>query len=303
MFKITTYIKPLLICAIVLLSSSCVMCQIRAISVKKTIVKEFEVTGKTVLSFQANKADIQFKSTTRKSIIITAVLSAINKEKQIAEEDLSTLTVNLSRSGNIISAVNYVQLAADKSKPKSNLKVNYTVEIPSTSNLAIKVNNDFGKIRSNGIRSRMAIESKYCSIELKNHNGYIKLKDNFGTIKLTAVKGDLQLKLERSNLNLTEQVGELEIKSNFSKIELAKIQLISDAKITDRHSEVTILQPCLNCYSYNFNLEKSSFSFPTGITAEYVTNNETQKVGIIHNVKPSAKIFNITSTSGIITLK
>ena len=304
MFKqliITT--KKLSLTAFLFCVSTILIAQIKVINVEKTLVKEFEVNEKTTLSLQVNKAEVNFVTTTKKRLTITAVLSSKNSKIEQAEKDLLALKVEFSKNGNSISVVNYVQINSSDPKPTSNLKVIYTIEVPISSSPNIKVNNDFGKINSIGIKGDFTIESKFCIVSLTKHSGAIKLKDNFSMIDLNQINGDLVLKLERSALSITDQIGELEIKSSFSKLELTNLQPTSIVKIIDKHSQIDITQLCFECYTYNFNLEKSDLSVPNGVKPYYISNQLNQKVGVIRGSKSLTKTIDLASTSGIITLK
>jgi hypothetical protein len=283
-------------------SSTSLLAQVKAIKVEKTIVKQLEVNEKTNLVIRANKADVNFITTSNETLTITAVLSSKHKDKQIAEEELSMQRMNVSQKGNFISVVNYVQIDDISSKPTSELKVIYTIEIPNKGAFNIKVINDFGKISSSNINAKLDVESKFCVTQIINHTGEIELNDDFGTVLLREVNGELDLKTSRTELTIENHRGDFIIRSNFSKLFLENSTPTVSSSINDKHSEITIFQRCFSCYQYPFALEKSEFSFPEGTNVNYDVQTETKVQGLIHPEK-SKPIINITSVSGIVTLK
>jgi len=283
-------------------SSTSLLAQVKAIKVEKTIVKQLEVNEKTNLVIRANKADVNFITTSNETLTITAVLSSKHKDKQIAEEELSMQRMNVSQKGNFISVVNYVQIDDISSKPTSELKVIYTIEIPNKGAFNIKVINDFGKISSSNINAKLDVESKFCVTQVTNHTGEIELNDDFGTVLLREVNGELDLKTSRTELTIENHKGDFTIRSNFSKLFLENSTPTVSSSINDKHSEITIFQRCFSCFQYPFALEKSEFSFPEGTNVNYDVQTDTKVQGLIHPEK-SKPIINITSVSGIVTLK
>lgn len=277
--------------------------QIKVYNVESTIVKEFNMSGKTTFQLNTKKADVTVVESTSKMIKITAVLSSKNSDKQLAENDLKLQKNIINKKSSTISIVNYVEINSGASKPTSNLHISYTIEVPRSIISTFKIKNEFGKIEMSNIKeANTTIESKFCPVMIIDYEGSLKLDTYYGDVNLKNIKGDIALGIKHSKLEMENHFGDFTIKSSFSKINLINTNPETVSTITDDHSEINLSHSCLSCSYILFDLEKSELNLPDKISPDYTLKEEFKLVGSIFNSK-TTRTIDIKSNTGMISLK
>lgn len=160
---------------------------------KKVVVKEFSVNKNSSLDVINKYGKIETKIWDKQSVKIEGTVIVKGRSKSSAQEQLDKITVEISQSGNVISAITNIESKASgwfsgwgNSFNNTDMEINYMISMPS--DLDINFENKYGNIYLQDLKSKVNINLKYGNMEANNIDNNLKValaysKATAGTVK------------------------------------------------------------------------------------------------------------------------
>lgn len=263
-----TYYKQTLLLLMIFLGQQFIYAQE---SVSKQVTENHSFTDKGELTLHNKYGDVVINGWEKESIAISVDIIVTHKKLENAKELLNRIQPELKVVGDLVTITteikakneNVISNFFNKSNPldydKTNVQINYTIYVPSTTSLDIT--NKFGDIILENIGGRLIADIQHGDIWINQDitNATVDLK--YGNLKAKSISyGSITLKnaeLNMSNgqkIELTSSgsdiqivdVTNLEIKSNKDKINISSIGEIkgtlafSEMEVKTLEDEITL---------------------------------------------------------------
>ena len=197
----------------------------------KTIEKSFDKIEE--VRIQAERADIEVVTWNRPEIKLTVELTAKHPDRNTATNDLKTVQFTASQTNNILYINNYVLITKDITKPQSNLKAHYILQLPATVSLFII--DSFGKIMIRGLTKSTTLKTQFCNVDISDSRGKINTEIHFGELRLTNIDANTNLVTDHTDAWLKQIAGfcKIRAKNGIIEIDTDKSEIDFDIK-TDK---------------------------------------------------------------------
>lgn len=207
----------------------------------KTLEKQIPFKAGERLLLQGERTFMVIKSWDKDFIEAKVEVVSRFTDQEIAKTDLEKIDVLFSKKGKTHTYSNAIQLASPIEKPRSNLKVELLLYVPSTA--ALEIVNHFGKINIEGNFNDIEISSEFSNINISNFDGDAGVNTKYGDVQIANAKGTFAVKADRSNLLLKEVFGMLSSNIQYGEVEVFHSAQASDYKIDARYSPVKLHIP------------------------------------------------------------
>ena len=219
-----------------LLSGSLVPVQLNAQEKSREIKKEFQVAQGNRLDIGNKFGDIDILNWEKPEVSITVKLAAAARNDAAAEDLLNTISVEISKIGEVVSAMTKIKNESGMSG-NNKFEVNYTVYAPVWMNLNLE--NKFGNIHINEISGHIKIDLKHGELRA------MKILRNSTPAN--------EIILAYSSCTI-EDAGNLDVNLSFSKLEIEKS---GDVEAQTKYSGIRIN----SCSYFDANSKYDNFRF------------------------------------------
>ncbi len=244
---------------------------------ERTISKTYPASGNT-LKIDNSFGDV-IVTTGGSEIKVDIHIEVSSTDKEHAEKIFKNIDVTDSKSGN---QVNFKTTTNKKDKNdydckncKSNMSINYTIQLPA--NTSLNIENQFGSIKIPDYSGTVSLSSKFGSLTAGNLPKTDKLNIEFGNAEIKSVS-NVNAVFKFSKINVENISGSNKIDMEFCSF--SKMNLTSDlTSLTIRESYSTInLRPAVNL-SANYNISTSFGSFKNKTNADIKRTDTPDKYG------------------------
>jgi len=214
-------------------------------SVSKKIEKRYPMTNAGELSLDNIYGDVTITGWDKNSLKITVDIEVTHKKMDNAKALLERINANIQTSGDLVAftsevaekSTSFFSRYFNKANPfdfdKSNVKINYTVYLPT--NAELDITNKFGDLIIGEWTGKLKANVQHGDVWVNDDitNANIELK--FGKLNAKSITyGNIRLKNGKINM---EESKDLRINSNGSTIDINKI---SSLELYSSKDEVTL---------------------------------------------------------------
>ncbi len=200
-------------------------------SVSKKIEKTYPMTNAGELGLDNKYGDITITGWDKNSLKITMDIEVTHKKKDIAEDLLERINADIQTSGDLVSftseiaekRTSFFSRYFNKANPfdfdKSNVKINYTVYLPT--NAELDITNKFGDLVIEEWTGKLKANVQHGDVWVNDNitNANIELK--FGKLNAKSITyGNIRMKNGKIHM---EESKDLRINSNGSTIDIGRI--------------------------------------------------------------------------------
>lgn len=211
---------------------------------KKTVVKEFPANASTKLEVSNKYGKIETSVWDKASIKIVGTIITRAGKKSTAQDKLDMISIDISQSGNVISANTTIDSKSSgwwsgwfSGMNNAEMEINYLIHMPDYIDLNFE--NKYGNIYLSDLKSRVKINLKYGNIEANNIDNDFTVNLAYSKATAGTVK-DLTANLAYSDYRGV-QAGKVNVTSKYSKFYLDQGgDITSDSKY-DTYKLGTIL--------------------------------------------------------------
>lgn len=233
--------KKLFIFFVALLLSGYGFAQTKTFKEIKTLEKQIPFKTGERLFIQGERTFMTIKSWDKNFIKAKVEVISRFTNQDVARADLEKINVLFDKKGKTHTYSNAIQLASPVEKPRSNLKVELILFVPSSATFEIV--NHFGKIVIEGDFKNLKISSEFSNINISNFDGNAEISTKYGDTDIQESKGDFKVKADRSNLALNEVYGILAANIKYGELEVFYSEQASNYSIDAKYSPVKLHIP------------------------------------------------------------
>ncbi len=267
--------------------------------VTKTVEKTMPCPNGTQLNIDAEKADVTLRTdNSSRDIKIKVELIARHPQLDVAKQDLDALKLLTENISNKVYIRNYVAVTKGAAKPSADLRVRYTITLPS--DLIITLKNSFGKLDAADLTNELHVTAEFCKIQLANIKATTSLDMRFGDLEANKLDGKTAITSHRTDIVLSTLSGVCVIKAQFGKIKINADAALSSLTIVAEKTDVTF-DPVNDAarFGYNLNAEYGTVTTPSKLDFKYIEkSNQREKV----QLTGKAAYVNIFTTFGQIVI-
>ncbi|WP_188771110.1 DUF4097 family beta strand repeat-containing protein [Emticicia aquatilis] len=263
--------------------------------VTKSIEKTF--SGSSVLTIEAEKADIEILTWEKSEIKATIDLIAKHPDRKTASSDLEMLKYVAEKTSREVFLRNYLVIPNEKTKPSSNLKVKYAVRIPE--GMKVIIQNSFGKVLVKGNLKNLNIKADFSIIELDDLNGNIKLDTHYGEIISKSFNGVAVINSERSDLIFSNLGGQNTINAQYGKLRIESVDGLKSLNINAEKADINFEKAPLKSFYFDVSSRFGKMTLTSDFS--WIQNDKTERSAILNSTLSSKIIIN--NSFGSITIK
>lgn len=130
-------------------------------SYEKKFHEEYEISKETTFEISNSFGDIKIENSNDDKITIDAEIIVNTKSQSKADKIMSSITITISQSGNIVKAITNID---DLKTNNSSFEINYKVTMPAYVNTNLK--NKYGNVTINELSGKSNISVKYGSLSV-----------------------------------------------------------------------------------------------------------------------------------------
>lgn len=267
--------------------------------VTKKIEKTLSFKNGYVVNIEGEKAEIVINTWDKDEVLLKMELIAKHPERLVAEKDLKNMKYVADRIGKKIYLRNYLALAKNQEKPKSNLKAKYEITIPSS--CPVNLNNYFGKAAIQDVKKELKVNSEFCKLQLTNIEGKVEIKTHFGDIDARNMAGRTLIVANRSNMVLRQLVGEFDIKAKYGLIQIDTDNKDLQLNIDAEKSDIQFMRPPIG-FNFSLTAHHGRISVPEHMKFNFLEKSKELQKAIFETTE-SRSTINIKTSFGRIVLR
>jgi hypothetical protein len=245
---------------------------------ERDISKTYPASGNS-LNVENSFGSVKVTTWDKNEIKVDVHIEASSDNKEYAEKIFSRIDVTESKDGNKIK---FKTEHKDNDKKedgckncKSNMKINYTIQLPAGNTL--NIDNSFGSTEIPDFKGAVSLSSKFGSLTAGNLANVEKLNVEFGSATIESISNaDVEFKF--STIKVEKLSGKNKINMEFCGS--SRINLANDLTALDlRESYSTVnLKPVAN-FSATYTITTSFGSFKNKTNAEINRTDTPEKYG------------------------
>lgn len=201
---------------------------------KKMVVKEYSVNKSTRLEVSNKYGKIETSVWDKASVKIVCTVITRSGNKSTAQDKLDNIQIDISESGNVISAVTSIQSKSTgwfsgwfSGMSSAEMEINYMVHMPDY--IDIRFENKYGNIYLQDLKSKTDIILKYGNMEANNIDNNMNLTLAYGKATAGIVR-DLTAQLAYSDYRGVK-ADKVNVTTKYSKFYLDQAQdVVADSK-------------------------------------------------------------------------
>lgn len=261
--------------------------------------EEFRYMNEFLLEIDAEKANIDIKVVSGNTVRLYLKQSAKNIDVRTAERELKYNHFVAKKERNRLYLHNYAQLAANSKGLSSIIDNRYVIEIPKHCHLKIK--NELGAIRVQGISTTMRYDLEYSSLILEKNTGKLYVDSRIGDVTLKKCQMDAEFIVENVSLKLQESGGSFDVQAQFGSISCMMSEQLSMFNGNLEHCEATLINRTAIEYDYAITVDKAQISALDELVKERIVNEDDKAILRIKSDNAAGTIV-IKSTYGDVNL-
>lgn len=240
--------------------------------VAKVTEKEFRYNEEFLLEIAAEKAEINIKVTSTKTVKIKVKQIVKNSTLRQAEKELSYLHFVDKKERHRLLLHNYVQIPAGTPRLSSIVNNIYTIEIPR--NCHLKIRNELGSVEVRGAAMSSRFNLNYCGLVLNDVTGKLYVDSRIGDVTLQNCALDGELLIDNVVLKMQDSGGSYDISAKFGQISCLLSEQVSLLNIEAEQCDVTLIDRHVLPFDYAIEARLGHINVLDQVLAERVRNTD-----------------------------
>ncbi len=247
----------------------------------KKFTQSFKVEEGVKLKIDGEKSNIRIEGWDKPQIDVTIKMTAKHPEKKIVAKEIEYMEYIVEENEKDVYLKNYFSIPA-RNKPKANMKTEYEVKVPQSSQLDIS--NYFGNVEMNNLEGDVALKSEYGKVSLEEINAPLSVNTNLSDVKASHLSGGGAINSENSNIDIKEVEGTYKIDNQYGEVHIGLSCEEADFEVNGKKSDVFIQTDDVQKYNYTLENSYGEIQLPDHLDAEVVEDsNKKKKVVSINN--------------------
>lgn len=231
--------------------------------VTRTIEKTLTLTPATRLNVQGEKATVHIQGWDKPTARLVLRLVAKHPDRAVAERELQVMQYRIEQSGNEVNLRNFFTLAAGTTL-QSNLRAEYTLWVPAKT--SVQITNAYGETALTSLSGLQEILQEFGQIKLQDLQGQLKITSKYADITARNLDLTFTCDADKAAIRLTDAAGRYTIHNTYGSIRIEPTAGLTGLQITAARTEVTIVAPQMDLFSYELTALQGSIRLPTNTT-------------------------------------
>ncbi|TGE07626.1 DUF4097 family beta strand repeat-containing protein [Hymenobacter fodinae] len=231
--------------------------------VTRTVEKTLTLTPATKVYVQGEKATVQILGWDKPTARLVLRLVAKHPSRTVAEKDLQALQYRIEQNGNDLTLRNFFSLAAGTTL-QSNLRAEYTLWLPAKTPLHIA--NAYGETDLTALTGLQEINQEFGQIKLQDLQGQLTITSKYADITARNLDLAFSCRADKAAIRLSGIAGRYTIHNTYGSIQLEPTAGLTGVQVTAARTEVTVLVPQMDLFSYEFTTVHGSIKLPANST-------------------------------------
>ncbi|MCR9062926.1 MAG: hypothetical protein NXI00_03115 [Cytophagales bacterium] len=279
---------------LMLLVSAAVSGQTTLHILTKTIRKEVPSKLIKELVINSERADIEIEAWEKEDISIEVKLSSKHPDKARAQRELAAMHFLNQKIGKAYYLRNYLLIQNGSEKPESNFAASYKIRVPAR--LALSINNTFGEVKVNGVKSNLKLKLEFCQSLLTDCQSVINLISYFGSNVVADLMYPLILDTDHSESIIKAHKGSLEAKVANGSLVYDYIPGTQTIKIEAKEANLTVNAEDIRKSTAAIKSSNSNWKIPKNNSSFHWKESEEHK-NLWENKGTGQLIINLDSGS------
>ncbi|MBC6697644.1 hypothetical protein [Hymenobacter sp. BT190] len=249
---------------LLLLSAVAAPAQTKVQVVTRTLEQTLPCPAGVLVRVRAEKATLRVQGWDKPTVRVVLRLIARHPERETAEKELPVARCLIEKSGSVIDLVNYFALAPGAAAVRSDLRAEYTVQMPAGNPL--QVVNAYGQTYFTGLAGKQTLEQDFGQITLEDLRGTFSATVRYADLNAANINLAFVCEADKSALRLTGASGSYTIRNRYGSVLLQPGSNLQSVFIDAQRTEVKLeaLQP--DMFSYNLSTAHSTLAVPAAYT-------------------------------------
>ena len=206
--------------------------------------KEFQVGEASKLEVRTSGGNITVSSHEGNQLRVEMLVSvngrSVDSSDAKAEKVLEDYKINISQTGNMVSAVAERRSSSGWLFGSNNASISFRVYVPQAT--STHLNTSGGSITLEGVTGPQDIRTSGGNLMVKNVNGNMVAKTSGGTIRVENYQGDLEAKTSGGSIKMDNAKGKLLVATSGGSIKLNEVAGAIDAHTSGGSIQANILE-------------------------------------------------------------
>jgi hypothetical protein len=234
--------------------------QVKVQVVTRTVEQTLPCPASTLVRIRAEKATLRVQGWDKPTVRVVLRLIARHPEREVAEKELPAARYQIEKEGPIIDLVNYFAVAAGAPAIRSDLRAEYTVQMPADNNL--EVVNAYGQTTLVELTGRQKLQQDFGQITLQDLRGSLLVTSRFADITGTNLNMGLSCEADKSAVQLTGIAGNYAIRNRYGSVLLEPTAELKSATVDAERTEVKVVVPQLGLFNYTLSSSHNALNVP-----------------------------------------
>ncbi|QNH61605.1 hypothetical protein [Hymenobacter sediminicola] len=246
--------------AVLLASMPAAQAQTKVQVVTRTIEQTLPCPAGVLVRVRAEKATLRIQGWDKPTMRVVLRLIARHPERAVAEKELAVARHLIEKSGGVIDLVNYFALPPGVTAVRSDLRAEYTVQMPAGNPL--QVINAYGQTYLTNLSGKQKLEQDFGQIVLQDMGGSLNALIRYADLNSTNTNFSFTCEADKSALSLVGAGGSYSIRNRYGSVLLEPTAELKSVFIDAQRTEVKIGVPQLGLYQYNLSTAHSTLTVP-----------------------------------------
>lgn len=256
----------LLACGLLLGLNSGARAQVKVQVVARTVEQTLPCPVSTLIRIRAEKATLRVQAWDKPTVRVVLRLVARHPERAVAEQDLPVARYQIEKTGTLIELVNYFAVAPGAAAIRSDLRAEYTVQMPADNPL--EVVNAYGHTYLTGLRGRQTLEQDFGQVTLQDLRGSLQATVRFADLTGTNTNMGLSCNADKSGVQLRAAGGHYAIRNRYGSVVLEPSAELLSATVEAERTEVKLTVPRLDQFDYTLSTTRNVLTVPSALSSQ-----------------------------------
>ncbi|SNC68429.1 hypothetical protein SAMN06265337_2310 [Hymenobacter gelipurpurascens] len=252
-----------LVVLLLLSSATLGQAQTKVQVVTRTIEKTLPLTPTTRIYVQGEKATVHVQGWDKPTARLVLRLVAKHPDRAVAERELQVMQYRIEQTGNDVNLRNFFTLAAGTTL-QSNLRAEYTLWVPAK--ISLQITNAYGETMLTSLSGLQEILQEFGQIKLQDLQGQLTITSKYADITARNLDLTFTCHADKAAIRLTDAAGRYTIYNTYGSIRVEPTAGLTGLQITAARTEVTIVSPQMDLYSYEFTTLHGNIKLPANTT-------------------------------------
>jgi hypothetical protein len=267
-------LRPALALLLTLLALLPARAQVKVQVVTRTVEQTLPATPNTLVRIRAEKATLRVQGWDKPTVRVVLRLVARHPEREVAEKELPAARYQIEKTGTVIDLVNYFAVAAGAPAMRSDLRAEYTVQMPADN--ALEIVNAYGHTLLSNLTGRQKLQQDFGQITLQDLRGSLLIISRFADVTGSNLNMGLSCDADKSAVQLTGVGGNYAIRNRYGSVTLEPTAELRSATVDAERTEVKVTVPQLGLFNYTLSTSHNTLSVPGTLTGAVRSSGGSQ---------------------------